>query len=102
MLCPIRKIHRHSYAQMQGAVAVIVRCLDIILLFYYLHIRLPFHHSGNAVHINEVAVDQCHDHAALQFRNVQMLPELRHPLPVLAAMFFDLRNSLLQGFHTGT
>ena len=28
-----------------------------------------------------------------------MLPKLRHPLPVFAAVLFDLRDGLLQGFH---
>ena len=42
ILRSVRKIYRDTGVEMQGTVAVVVRLLDIVLLFENLHILLPF------------------------------------------------------------
>lgn len=45
---------------MQRAVAVVVRRLDVVLLFDDLHIRLPRQHLAHAVDIVDVAANDAH------------------------------------------
>lgn len=45
---------------MQGTVAVVVRLLDIVLLFENLHISLPFKDFGYTVYIIYIVADNAH------------------------------------------
>ena len=57
---PVGEVDGHLDVHVQRAVAIVVRRLDVVLLFDDLHIRLPRQHLTHAVDIVDVAANDAH------------------------------------------
>lgn len=83
---PVGEVDGHLDVHVQRAVAVVVRRLDVVLLFDDLHIRLPRQHLAHAVDIVDVAANDAHARDVVDVFRADSIESGRPRLMSLATM----------------